>query len=65
MRFFIALQIVLAMLLSAVLPISVVRADEFKPNIPKEFIRTEGTKFTDGNGNEFIIKGMGFWNGKP
>ena len=53
------------MLLSAVLPISVVRADEFKPNIPKEFIRTEGTKFTDGNGNEFIIKGMGFWNGKP
>ncbi|MCL2775555.1 MAG: glycoside hydrolase family 5 protein [Oscillospiraceae bacterium] len=27
------------------------------------FIRTDGTGFTDGNGNEYIIKGMGFWGG--
>ena len=29
------------------------------------FIRTEGTKFVDGNGKEFVIKAMGFWNGNP
>lgn len=43
------------------------RADEplKKPDIPKEFIRTENTKFVDGDGKEFVIKGMGFYNGNP
>ncbi len=27
------------------------------------FIKTSGAKFIDGNGNEYIIKGMGFWGG--
>ena len=36
-----------------------------KPDIPKDFIRTDRTKFTDGNGKEFIIKGMGFYHGNP
>ena len=35
------------------------------PGIPKEFIRTKGSQFVDGNGNEFIIKAMGLWNGNP
>ena len=36
-----------------------------EPDIPKEFIRAKGTKFMNGNGDEFVIKGMGFWNGNP
>ena len=27
------------------------------------FIKTSGSKFVDGNGNEYIFKGMGFWGG--
>jgi len=27
------------------------------------FIKTDGTGFVDGNGAEYIIKGMGFWGG--
>ena len=29
----------------------------------KGFIKTDGTKFIDGNGSEYIMKGMGFWGG--
>jgi|GEM_PF-2354672 len=31
----------------------------------KGFIKTNGTKFIDGRGNEFLIRGMGFWSGNP
>ena len=34
-------------------------------HIPNEFIRTKGSKFACGDGNEFIIKAMGLWNGNP
>lgn len=27
------------------------------------FIKTDGTKFVDGSGDEYIFKGMGFWGG--
>ena len=36
-----------------------------KPDVTKEFIKAEGTKFIDGYGNEFLIRGMGFWSGNP
>lgn len=29
------------------------------------FVKTEGAKFVDGDGKEFVIKGMGFYNGNP
>jgi len=35
------------------------------PNIPAAFIRTAGTKFVDGNGNNFHFKGWGLWAGNP
>jgi len=56
------LQLILAILLST-LSISTLQAE--KPDIPKEFIRTSGTKFTDGSGKVFVIKGMGFYHGNP
>ena len=53
---------ILPLILAMVLP-SLSAAE--KPDIPKEFIRTEGTRFVDGDGKEFIIKAMGLWNGNP
>ena len=55
---FFAFQLILAILLPSIL-----RADE--SDIPKDFIRTKGTKFVNGNGEELVIKSMGFWNGNP
>ena len=56
------LQVLLIMLISSIFAMGV---ESEKPDIPKEFIRTEGTKFVDGEGNEFIIRAKGLWNGNP
>ena len=31
--------------------------------LSRDFIKTDGARFIDGNGKEYIIKGMGFWGG--
>ena len=51
-------KILLTLSLILVLFFSLLQGAE-KPDIPQEFIRTEGTKFTDGNGKEFVIKALG------
>ena len=68
--FLLVLTVFLALTISeaTVCNVNSVHANEpriSKPEIQEDFIRTEGTKFTDGTGKEFIIKGMGFYNGNP
>jgi len=42
-----------------------IEPEQIKKSDPINFIKTDGTKFVDGNGGEFLIRGMGFWSGNP